>query len=179
MRCGLALFVLGLLVIVSSGALGLFLPPHWRPDLGLLLVVAVALSWRSSSGGVLLAAVFGFFADLLSGTLLGQHALLHLLAYAAARLGSSQLNLRGVLPQAAFVALLTVVHAGVVAASTAFFVPGVAFALPALGAVAAQALVNAVCAPLVTGGVGFVVGHLSPDDVTRRLLRLEPRSFGA
>ena len=179
MRCALALLFLGGLLTMAQGVSGLFLPPHWCPDLGLLLVVAMALSWRSSGGGILIAVVLGYVADMHSGTLFGQHALLHALAYGAARAGSGQLNLRGALPQAGFVAFLTAVHAVVLAASTAFFAPGIAFAFPAPGALAAHAAVNAVCAPLVTGVVGWLVGLLSPDEAGRRLLRLEPRSFGA
>jgi rod shape-determining protein MreD len=177
-RCGLVLLVLGLLLTMAQGAAGIFLPPQWSPDLGLLLVVAMALSWRSSAGGLLLAVLSGYLGDLLSGTLFGQHALLHLLAYGAARASSAQLNLRGALPQAGFVAFLTAAHAVALACSTAFFVPGVEFALPAAGALTVHAAINGVVAPLVTAVVARVVSLLSPDEAGRRLLQLEPRSFG-
>ena len=178
MRCALGLLVLGALVTMAQGAAAAFLPAYWCPDLRLLLVVAMGLSWRSRAGGVTLALILGYVGDLLSGTLFGQHALLQVLLYGVARAGSGQLNLRGALPQAGFVAFLTAAHATALAASTAFFVPGIAFAFPAAGALAAHATANAVFAPLVTALVAWLVSLLSPDEAGRRLLRLEPRSFG-
>lgn len=179
MKCALALLVLGLLVTMAQGAVALFVPAHACPDLRLLLVVAIGLGWRSSAGGVVLALALGYVGDLLSGTLLGQQALLQVLVYAAARGGSGQLNLRGALPQAGFVAFLTAAHAVALAASTAFFVPGVSFAFPAPGALLVHSAVNAGVAPGVTALVAWLVARLGPDEAGRRLLRLEPRSFGA
>ena len=171
------LILLGALATMAQGAVAAFLPPGWCPDLGLLLVVATALTWRSGAGGIAVAAGLGYVADLLSGTLLGQQALLWIVAYGVARFGSGQLNLRGVLPQIVFVALLTPAHAVALAATTAFFAPDVAFALPPGAALLAHAAVNGLCAPLAIAGVGRLVGRLVPEEGGRRLLRLEPRSF--
>jgi cell shape-determining protein MreD len=176
-KCALALILLGALVTMAQGAAAAFLPPGWCPDLGLLLVVATALAWRSAAGGVVVAGTLGYVADLLSGTLLGQQALLRVVAYGMARFGSGQLNLRGVLPQMVFVALLTPGHAVALAVTTAFFAPDVQFVLPAAGPLLAHALANGLCAPLVIAGVGRLVGLLVPEEGGRRLLRLEPRSF--
>lgn len=177
MKCGGVLILVGVLVTMVQGAVAAFLPPGWCPDLGLLLAVATALAWRSAAGGVVVAGVLGYVADLLSATLLGQQALLRVVAYGVARFGSGQLNLRGAMPQMMFVALLTPAHAVALAATTAFFAPDVPFALPAPGALLAHALVNGLFAPLVIGGVGRLVGLLVPEEGGRRLLRLEPRSF--
>jgi cell shape-determining protein MreD len=171
--------VLGVLATMTQGALAAFLPPPWCPDLGLLVVVALGLYWQSVVGGFALATALGYVADLLSGTLLGQHALLRMMAYAAARVCGSHFNLRGPLPQMVFVAFLTLAHAVVLAGTTAFFVPQLGFKLPAVGALAAHALANALCAPLMTGLVGRLVSRLGSDDGGRRLLDLEPRSFRA
>jgi rod shape-determining protein MreD len=174
---GLVLLGLGLLALVVQGAAALLLPAHWVPDFGLLLAVAIALSVRGPVVGVLLAAALGFAADLLSGTLLGQHALLRLAAYGAARFGSRRLNLRGALPQAVFVALLSVAHTGALLGLAAFFLPGDVPPLVAVHALAAHALVNAVAAPLVTAVVAKLAAHLEGDDATRSL-RLAPRTLG-
>jgi rod shape-determining protein MreD len=147
------------------------------PDFGLLLVVAIALSVRGPAIGVLLAALLGFAADLLSGTLLGQHALLRLAAYGAARFGSRRLNLRGVLPQAVFAAMLSIAHAGALLSLVAFFLPGDVPPLVSVHALAAHALVNALVAPLVTAVVASLSARLEGDDAVRSL-RLEPRTLG-
>lgn len=178
MKCAGVLILLGALATMAQGAVAAFLPPGWCPDLGLLLVVATALTWRSGAGGVAVAGSLGYVADLLSGTLLGQQALLRIVSYGVARFGSGQLNLRGILPQITFVALLTPGHALALAATTAFFAPDVVFAVPPAGAMLAHAVVNGLCAPLLIAGVGRLVGLLVPEEGGRRLLRLEPRSFG-
>jgi rod shape-determining protein MreD len=177
MKHGLALLALGLFALVVQGAAGLVVPAHWVPDFGLLLAVAIALSVRSPAVGVLLAAGLGFAADLLSGTLLGQHALLRLFAYGAARFGSRRLNLRGALPQAVFVAILSVAHAGALLSLVAFFLPGDVPPLVAVHALVTHALVNAAVAPLVTAMVASLAAHLEGDDAVRSL-RIEPRTLG-
>ncbi len=177
MRCALALILLGALGTMAQGAVAAFLAPGWCPDVGLLVVVATALSWRSGPGGVVVAGTLGYVADLLSGTLLGQQALLRIFAYGVARFGSGQLNLRGAVPQMVFVALLTPAHALAVAATTAFFAPDVRFALPAPQTLAVHALANGLFAPLLIGLVGRLVALLVPEEGGRRLLRIEPRSF--
>lgn len=179
MKRAFALLVLGVLATMGQGAAAAFLPPRWCPDLGLLVAVAIGLCWRSSAGGVAVVVALGYVADLFSGTLLGQHALLRVLVYGASRAASAHLNLRGALPQAVFVALLTAAHAVALAGSTAFFLPGVGLVLPPAGAVAVHAVANAPCAPLVTAVVARLVTLLGPEEGGRRLLRLEPRSFRA
>lgn len=178
MRRALALLALGLLLTMAQGVAATVLPARWCPDLGLLLAVAIGLCWRSAVGGIVVASAIGYVADLLSGTLLGQHALLRVLAFGVARAGSGHLNLRGALPQAAFVALLTLGNAAALAATTAFFIPTAGLVLAAPGALAAHAFANAVCAPLVTGLTARLVALLGSEEGGRRMLRLEPRSFG-
>ena len=120
----LGLLGLGAVALTLQGAVASFLPARFCPDLGFLLVVALGLCWRSAVGGVCVAGAIGYTTDLLSGSLLGQHALLRLAAYAVARFGNRHLNLRGALPQAVFVAVLTCANAFAMALLTSFFSPG-------------------------------------------------------
>ena len=177
MKPALGLLALGALAAMLQGAATAVVPARWFPDLGLLLVVAIALSWRSPVGGLLLAAVSGYAADLLSGSLLGQHALLRVLVYGAARLASRHLNLRSPLPQVTFVAGVSVANTLLLSALSAFFI-----AVPVAGSVAASALlihagINGVFAPFVSAGVARLVARLTDEDGGRRLLRLETRSW--
>lgn len=177
MKPALGLLVLGALAAVLQGAATAAVPARWFPDLGFLLVIAIALCWRSPVGGLLLAAIFGYTADLLSGSLLGQHALLRVLSFGAARFASRHLNLRSPLPQMTFVAGLTVANILLLSVLSSFFM-----AAPGAGSVAASALlihalVNALGAPFVSHLVGWLVTRLSDEESGRQLLRLETRSW--
>jgi hypothetical protein len=86
---GLALLALGLLALVLQAAAASVLPPAWVPDLCLLVVMGIGIALRSLPVGIVLAAALGYATDLLSGSLLGEHALLRMAGYGAARVGSS------------------------------------------------------------------------------------------
>jgi len=172
----LALLLLGAVAIIFQGAASGLLATRFIPDLGFLIVVAVGARWRSLPGGLVLAALIGYAADLLSGSLLGQHALLRMLAFLAARVASRSLNLRGSLPQAVFVGLLTLLNALGVAVLTSFFAPpGAVFGLPPANALLTHAGINAAIAPLVALGTDRVLALVSDEDAGRRLLRFESR----
>ena len=171
-----ALLLVGAFVPMFQGVAAYFVPARWVPDFGLLLVVALGLCWRTVGGGMALSCALGFVTDLLSGSLLGMHALLRMFAFASARVGSQALNLRGALPQAVFVAGLTVVNAGAFGALTAFFTPGPEVPWVVWRDVGPQMLVNALAAPVVAALTAVLVRSLSDDDASRRLLRLEPRN---
>ena len=179
MRRVFGLLGLGAVALTLQGAVATFIPPRFCPDLGFLLVVALGLCWRSPVGGVCVAAAIGFATDLLSGSLLGQHALLRLAAYATARLGSRHLNLRGPLPQAVFVAGLTGANAVALALLTSFFSPGSGAGIVAVRELLPQALANAVFAPLVAFGTERAVARLGDEDGGQRLLPLAPRGRSA
>jgi hypothetical protein len=106
----LALLALGALAPMLQSALAPYLSAALCPDIGLLLVVALGLSGRSVAGGLLFSGFVGFVADLLSGALLGQHALLRVLAFAAARGANVHVNLVGVGAKGIFVAVLSVLN---------------------------------------------------------------------
>jgi rod shape-determining protein MreD len=170
-----ALFAAGALAGILQGAAATFVPARFLPDIGLLLVLSLALTWRSTAGGLLLAAALGYVADLLSGSLIGQHALLRVLSFGVARIGSRHLSLRGPVPQAAFAAVLTAANAAGTVALTAFF--GGAGGGPALMSLLPHALVNALFAPLVSAATETSLNLLGDEDAGRRLLQLEPRKL--
>ncbi len=176
MKAPLALVLMGLLALFAQGVAALFLPPQWIPNLGLLLVVAGAIGLRSTTAGVLTAALLGYATDCLSGSLLGQHMLLSLGAFAAARVAATQLNLRGPIPQATFVAVLAAAHAGALWALSAFFSGSLGSPLLSLAELLPYAFASALAAPLVIEVVVRTLAYLSGDD-GQRTLRLEPRTL--
>lgn len=176
MKRGLVLVALGIAALMVQGAVASVMPARFVPDLGLLLVFGVALAVRSPVEGVALAGVVGYGTDLLSGGLLGQHVLLRMAAYGAARVGGARLNLRGALPRAIFVFFLTLGHALGLWLLSVFFAPEAARGLMGPGTVLSQALVNAVLAPACTELVASLAARLSEDEPGRPM-RLEPRSF--
>jgi rod shape-determining protein MreD len=170
-----ALLLVGLLIPVAQGAVAPFLPSGACPDLGLLLVIGFGVSLRSTAAGIAVAAWIGFVSDLLSGSLLGQHALLRVLAFGAARLTSLHMNMRGPFTQMALGGALTLLSALGTVALTAFFASGAASFAPA-AEIAWHTAVNAAVAPLAVAAVGRLLGLLGEDD-GRRVLRLEPRGW--
>ena len=175
MKQSLVLLALGVLALMLQGVATQALPAHLVPDFGLLLIVAIALCLRGAASGVVLAALLGYATDLLSGSLLGQHALLRMAAYGVARFGSARLNLRGPLPQALFVGLLSIAHAVGLWGLVAFFAADVGSSLVTLRELLPHALVNGIAAPFVTRGVGALLGRLGDDEGSQRSIRLEPR----
>ncbi len=179
MRRTAAVLALGLLATLVQSVLAGVLPPAACPDLGLLVVMAIALTWRSAGAGLLLAALLGCSADLLSGTLFGQHLLLRVLVFCGTGLVRASLNLLGVLPQAVLAALWSAANAWGLAVTSSFFAPDLPLAAPPLGALAVHAAVNAAAAPLVVGLVARLVARLGKDDAGARVVSFEPRSFQA
>lgn len=172
-----AIFALVFGIPMLQGALAPFLPPAFRPDLALLVVLALSLAWRNTATGLVLAAVCGFVVDLFSGALLGQHALLSVLAFVAVRALSVHVSLIGALPQMTCAAALTVAHAIGIVGLTAFFTPGADFSPPRFWVVVPRVAVNAIAAPgvswIVSGLVAWVVG----EDMGRRPLRIATRRW--
>lgn len=176
-RAGLVVAA-GLVTLVLQGALATLLPRTLCPDLGLLFVVALGLAWERATTGLVLSAGLGFAADLLSGSLVGQHALLRLFVFAAARLASRQLNLRGALPLTVFAGATSLAYALAVWLLTGFFVGSGAPGLELLGGALLHAVVNALAAPLVVTGLERTLALAAVEEAGRRPLRLEPRRSG-
>lgn len=167
------------LVPMIQGALAPFFPSAFRPDLTLLAVFGLSLCWRNTATGLVFAATCGFVVDLFSGGLLGQHALMAVLVFAAARVLSVHVSMIGLVPQMIFAAVLTAVHALGMAALTSFFTAGAGPALWGLTALGPHIAVNAVIAPLAASAVAVIASWIAGEDAGRRPLRLATRSWTA
>ena len=176
MRRAVALLALCALAPMIQGVAGRFVPLRFCPDLGLLLVVGLGLCWRSTAGGVAVSAALGLVADLLSGSLLGLHTLLRLLAFGIARGCSQQINLRGARPLAIFVVGLTLANGVGSAVLTSFFMAGPGLEREMLRELLPHALINGVFAPLVVSIVERFSSWLGAADAGHQLLPLGPRS---
>jgi cell shape-determining protein MreD len=175
LKRAIAIALLGAIAPMIQGAFAGFLPASWCPDASLLLVTALGLAWPGSLAGALALVTFhGFVCDLLSGSLLGQHALVSICTFAAARVVSSHVNLHGAASQMVLAAGLTAGSAFAQSGLTAFFSPSSGRGLLSPGALLAQAAVNSVFAPLVIAAVRGLLARLD-DESGRRVLRLEPR----
>jgi rod shape-determining protein MreD len=172
-----AIFALVFGVPIVQGALAPFLPTAFRPDLALLVVFALALSWRNTATGLVLAAICGYVVDLFSGALLGQNALLSVLAFVATRAISVHVSMIGALPMMIGALALSAVHAVGVVGLTAFFTPGAEFGLPRLLVLLPRVAVNSLAAPAVHWVVSGLVSWVSGEDPSRRPLRIATRSW--
>jgi rod shape-determining protein MreD len=172
-RSALALSALALGALVLQGTLAALLPPALTPDLA-LLVALVAAVVAPALPALLLAAGLGFGADLLSGTLLGEQALLRLLAFAATRFVSSQFHLERGIPLASYCLAIGLLDPLGLAALSRLFSGASPIGWESLPTVAVRALLGAVLA----GGVHRIVGgalSLQDGDARRREVRFDTR----
>lgn len=173
MKPVLALFAVGIAALILRGVLSGVLPPGLRPDLGLAVVVGLGLHLPGAAG-LLLAVALGGVADVLTGALLGQHALLFALTFAVTGLAGAQLDLRRGLPTLFLVAALSIAHGlGTAALSRLFGGLAVHVAWPSLDRLLGQAAIDALLAPLLLPLLGRLAQRLSDDD--RRAVQLAPR----
>ena len=163
MKRASALLGLGFAALVVQGALATLVSPPWCPDFALLVLIGIALRWEGMAAGLLLAALLGYATDLLSGSLLGQHALLNLFAFSATGVASRKLNLRGSWPLSFFAAGVCFLYGLVMLAITGFFVGGAELRLGWFGSQAVHALVTGACAPSVSALAGWVSGWANDD----------------
>ncbi len=168
MKAAIAVLLLGLGALIVQGAVARTISPPWCPDLAWLVVVGIGLRWPSFLPGVLLAVVLGYSMDLVSGSLMGQHALLRLVSYLAAALAARQLDLSGGLPVAIFVVAMTVFYGLATVTMLSFFVGAPWLGLDVLGVAFAHAIVNLIAAGPVISLVERVVARFSDDEVGRR-----------
>ena len=175
MKAVFALLGLGALLPMVQGVIGTFIPLQYCPDFGLLLVVGLGLYWRNPHGGMALATAIGFITDILSGSLLGQHALLRLFAFGVARAASKQFNLRGVMAQAVLLVILTALNALGTAALTAFFVAGHGWGGVILASLTPHALINGAFAPFAMALVARIAVGFEDNEPGQSLLPIRPR----
>jgi rod shape-determining protein MreD len=170
MKPALALAAVGIAALVLRGALSGAIPPSLTPDVALVVVVGLGLR-QPGATGLLLAAGLGCTADVLTGALLGHHALLYALAFAVTRVAGAQLDLRRVAPVAFLVAALSMAYGLGSVALSRLFADGVAW--PAVGRLLGQAVLDGAVAPLILPLLSRLAAVLDDDD--RRAVPLAPR----
>ncbi len=148
-----ALLGLSLAGLMLRGVVAEYLPAVLVPDLGLVMAVTAGL-YLGSVGALLVAFALGLVGDLLSGSLLGQQALVLMTLAGVTSAADRQLQLKRGLPLAVFTAVGTVASGALLVASTSLFegrlVPDAGLAVGLL----LHAAVNAAVAPPLAAGVG-------------------------
>jgi rod shape-determining protein MreD len=143
------------------------------PDLSLLATLAAAMILGPAEG-LIVAFVLGLGSDMVSGALLGQHALVRMIEFIAVRGFASQLDLRRFIPQAVVGFTLSLVDAALVAGVSLLFVSSFSVAFSEIGALLSRATATGLAAPLVGGFARGVVEWLSETEA-RREMRIETR----
>ncbi|MCH2170668.1 hypothetical protein MK489_07775 [Myxococcota bacterium] len=177
MKPFVGILVFGALLATVQGVLGNHLPQAFCPDLGMLLVLALGLIWRSAAAGLLLAVLLGYLSDFLSGSLMGQLALLRILVFGAARAVSRQLSLLGSLPLALFSIVITAVHGVALLLLTGLFSLEVPFETPEWMALFPQMVLNAIFVTPMVAAVRFIAAKLGDDESGRRALPITAKGF--
>jgi len=162
------LIVVGILALILQGALARSIPPPWCPDLGWLVVVALGLRWPRFLPGVLAAVILGYSMDLVSGSLMGQHALMRLLTYLAAALAARQLDLSGGLPVSILVFGGTLVYGLATVASLSFFTGASGVDVNVLLDAVCHGIANVLAAGPILSLVERILVRLSDEEVGRR-----------
>ena len=173
MREALTLLALGLLALVVESALLANLPVAFVPSLALLVPIAAALLLPPTAG-LLVAVALGFGADVLSGSLLGQHAFVRLAEFVLVRVLASQLDLMRPLPFAIFALGLALFDAAASAGVLRFFLGSFAPSSTELATVGLRALVSAAAAPLALFAARTTTAWGSLDEA-RREMRLDTK----
>jgi rod shape-determining protein MreD len=167
------LALLALATLVLQGAAAALVSPWLVPDLGLLLVVSVAVA-AGPAEGMLVAAAVGLGTDLLTGAPVGHHLLLRLVVFAVARVLAAPFHLRTA-TLCALVFGLCVLDALGTAALTRFFAGMVLPGPDQMDKVALRALFAALLAPAARAGVTALLAGLTAEEQRRRDVRLDTR----
>lgn len=162
------LLILGFLALIFQGAIARTLPPPWCPDLGWLVIVALGLRWPRLLPGAFAAVLLGYAMDLVSGSLMGQHAFLRLLTYLAAALCARQLDLSGGIPVSIFVFVGTVIYGVAVVSMLSFFVGASGVDILVIADSLGHGVANVLAAGPVVSLVERILVRLSDEEVTRR-----------
>lgn len=168
MKSTLAVLALGLLALAVQGALARAIAPPWCPDLAWLVVFAVGLRWPGFLSGFLISALLGFAMDAVSGSLVGQHAVLRVFSYLAAAVASRQLDLSGGIPIALTTLALSVAYGFGVVATRAVFLGPEPIGVEIFALAVAQGVVNMLCALPIVGLVERIVSRFADEELARR-----------
>jgi len=175
----LGLLLLGVSLLFVQGVVAIFVAAPWVPEFSMLVVIAMGLLLRSALLGLVAAFALGAATDMLSGSLMGLHALLRVALLLTVLFAGRHLSLRGGPTTAIFAAGLSAGNAVVLELLANLIAPvegGLAARLfPDL---LPQMLVNGIAAPFVLSFASRVAGWLGDED-GRRLLRFDTRSFPA
>lgn len=173
MRPALAVALLGLLAVALQGALADLLPRSLVPELGLLATLAAALLLGPASG-MLVAFAVGLAADTLSGALLGQNALLHLVAFAVTGAVGKSLDLGRLLPLVVFAWALVAGHVLASLGISWLFLGPLPVLWQDVSTLAPRVLVSGGLAPFTTGLARRLLRRLD-ERADRRAMRLDTR----
>lgn len=146
MKNPLTLLVLACALLVFQGAVSAVIPPYLCPDFALLIIVGLAFRLPSVQG-LWFAAFLGYLADNLSGTLLGEHAILFTAMFLFMRVLNRQTDLSGGFRQCLVVGFLTLLQALGLIWMTYFFREQSLLPMALDGGLWMQVLVNAIVAP--------------------------------
>jgi len=177
----LAVLLLGFAALIVQGALARTIPQPWCPDLAWLVVIGVGLRWPGFLSGLFVAVPLGYAMDLLSGSLMGQHALMRLISYLVAAAASRQLDMSGGLPVAIFVFGMTVLYGLGIVATLAFFVGSEVIGFGVMTSALGHAVANVIAAGPMIALVDRVLVRFSDEEVGRRAtlpMRTQRRSIG-
>jgi rod shape-determining protein MreD len=168
MKSIFAVLMLGFAALVVQGALARTIPPPWCPDLALMVVIGVGLRWPGFMPGLFVVVPLGYAMDLLSGSLMGQHAFMRLVSYLTAAVASRQLDLSGGLSVAIFVFGMTVFYGLGIVATLSFFVGSGVVGFDVLTSALAHGVANVIAAGPMIGLVERILARFSDDEVGRR-----------
>lgn len=168
MKSVLAVLLLGFAALIVQGALARTLPPPWCPDLAWLVVIGVGLRWPRVLPGAFVAFLLGYAMDLLSGSLMGQHAFMRLISYLVAAMASRQLDLSGGLPVAIFVFGMTVIYGLGIVATLAFFIGSDAIGIDVLTSSIGHAVANVIAAGPMIALVERILARFSDEEANQR-----------
>ena len=181
MKSILAVLLLGFTALIVQGALARTIPPPWCPDLAWLVVIGVGLRWSGFLSGMFVAVPLGYAMDLLSGSLMGQHAFMRLISYLIAAASSRQLDLSGGPAVAIFVFGTTVLYGLGIVATLSFFTGSEGIRFDVLTSALGHAVANVIAAGPMIALVERVLARFSDEEVGRRatlLMGTQRRSIG-
>jgi rod shape-determining protein MreD len=168
------LLLLGVLLSMLRSALATVFPSYLCPDFGLLLAAGMGYRLRAVRG-LWMAALLGYCVDLLSATLLGEHAVIYTIVFLLMYLGNRQIHLWGAMRLALAAALLSVLHGFLLIWMSHLFHDRSLFSLALNGGWWIQVLVNAAVAPWFIGRVAQLSLDRDGDSNLQRPQGFRPR----
>lgn len=173
MKVFLALFLAALLAVMLEGALATIIMPPWAPDLGLLAVISIGLRWRGLALGLVLAYLLGSSVDVLSGSLMGLHALLFVFTFMSAVFAGRQLNLKGTIPLVGFYVAVSFSYGLSLYLVSTFFLTGIEIGLRWFVENLIHSVVNGLLAPVAVDLFSRIAVWAGGDDSSERALYIE------